>query len=116
MPFPECLHVETPCIPSSALSRILGSEVYLKLENCQPTGPLKLIVIGALCIDAVSSGYRKLISSSGGNAGLAAAFSGKKLGVPTTVFVPESTPAFMREKISAEGAEVIVRGKIWDEA
>jgi L-serine/L-threonine ammonia-lyase len=55
------------------------------------------------------------VSSSGGNAGFAAAFAGRKLGVRTTVFVPTTTHAETIAKIEGNGAEVIVRGNVWDE-
>jgi L-serine/L-threonine ammonia-lyase len=86
------------------------------MENLQPTASFKLRGIGLLCQESVSEGARSLVSSSGGNAGLAAAYAGRKLGVPTTVFVPESTGAAARDRIAGEGAEVRVSGAVWDEA
>ena len=112
----KSLHIETPCIFSSVLSQKLGFEVYLKLENCQPTGSFKLRGIGAMCSEAAANGAKMLVSSSSGNAGLAAAYSGRKLGIKTKVFVTELTPDFMKKKIMAEDAEVIVYGRSWDEA
>jgi L-serine/L-threonine ammonia-lyase len=56
------------------------------------------------------------VSSSGGNAGLAVAYSGRKLGVPVIVVVPESTSERARELIMQESAEVIVHGASWQEA
>jgi L-serine/L-threonine ammonia-lyase len=110
------IHIETPCVPSRSLSKACRADVLLKLENCQPTGSFKLRGIGALCAEAAAQGTREIVSSSGGNAGIAAAYAGRNLGVPTRVYVPESTPEFMRSKIQAEDAQVIVHGKIWDEA
>lgn len=52
------------------------------------------------------------MSSSGGNAGLAAAYSAKELGVPITVVVPEPTPEFIVKKLGDEGATVEVVGKV----
>jgi L-serine/L-threonine ammonia-lyase len=40
----------------------------------------------------------------------------KCLNLPVTVVVPESTPEFMRNKIADEGASVVVKGKVWNEA
>lgn len=51
-------------------------------------------------------------SVKGGNAGLAAAYAGRKLKMPTTVVVPEITPDFTIERIKEEGANVIVKGKV----
>ena len=112
----DTLHIKTPCILSSKLSRQLGRDVYLKLENCQPSQSFKLRGIGALCLEAVGQGATQFVSSSGGNAGLAAALAGRILKVPTTVYIPESTPPFVRERLKFEGAEVVVAGKVWDDA
>ena len=52
------------------------------------------------------------MSSSGGNAGLAAAYSAKELCIPITVVVPEPTPEFVVKKLVEEGATVEVVGKV----
>lgn len=52
------------------------------------------------------------MSSSGGNAGLAAAYCARELGIPISVVVPESTPEFIVKKLSEEGATVEVIGKV----
>jgi len=57
-----------------------------------------------------------LVASSGGNAGLAVAYSAKLLKVPATVVIPKTTPDFMQEKIKNEGATVVVHGENWHEA
>lgn len=57
-----------------------------------------------------------MVCSSGGNAGLAAAYSARKLGVSCTVVVPGTTPAFMVERLSEEKAVVEICGDSWDDA
>ena len=57
-------------------------------------------------------GCTRFSSSSGGNAGLAAAFIARELGLPITVVVPETTPSFIADKLREEGAEVEVVGKV----
>lgn len=109
------LHLETPLLESLPLSRKLGLPVFLKMEALQPSGSFKNRGIGLLCFKLASEGAKIFISSSGGNAGLAVAYSGRQLGIPVKVFVPETTPAFMQEKMGMEGAEVIVKGRDWDE-
>lgn len=37
-------------------------------------------------------------------------------GMTATVIVPTTTPKFCQEKIESLGAEVLVRGDVWDEA
>ncbi len=110
------MYRETPYIESSALTRILQKPVYLKLENLQPSGSFKNRGIGLLCQECVKEGVSQLITVSGGNAGLAVAYSGRLLNRRVTVVLPEITPAFMVQKIEQEGAKVIKQGKNFDEA
>ena len=110
------LHVETPVVESRPISDCLGRRVLLKMECFQPAGSFKIRGIGRLCEELVRSGVSQLISSSGGNAGYAVAFAGRRLGVKVIVVVPETTPPAVRRKIALEGADVRVHGAVWDEA
>lgn len=110
------LSIETPLLESTPLSNILGIPVWLKMEALQPSGSFKNRGIGHLCSHYAEKGAKLFISSSGGNAGLAVAYSGRKLDVPVKVIVPETTSQAMIEKIRSEGASVTVHGKSWDEA
>lgn len=110
------LHVVTPLVDSAPLARVLGARVVLKMESLQPTGSFKIRGVGRACERAVQAGARRFVSSSGGNAGLAVAYAGRALGVPTTVFVPRTTSERMIARMRAEGAAVEVRGDAWDDA
>jgi len=110
------LHIDTPLLQSRPLSRQTGKSVWLKLDALQPTGSFKLRGIGAACEEYQRQGKTRFVSSSGGNAGLAAAYAGRILGVPVTVVIPESTSAHMRALLEQEGATVIVHGAVWSEA
>ncbi|WP_291379943.1 MULTISPECIES: pyridoxal-phosphate dependent enzyme [Achromobacter] len=110
------LHIETPLVRSQPLSLLSRKEVWLKLEALQPSGSFKLRGVGALCEDHKRKGKKRFISSSGGNAGIAVAYSGRQLGVPVTVYVPETTTARAKQLIEQEGATVVVHGASWQEA
>ncbi len=110
------LHIQTPLIESHALSCTSGKQVYLKLEALQPPGSFKIRGIGALCENLKRQGVDRFVSSSGGNAGIAVAYAGKKLDVPVTVVVPETTTERAKRIISGFGAEVLVHGASWNEA
>ena len=110
------LHIQTPLIESRALSAWLQRPVWLKLENTQPSGSFKLRGIGHACQWHVRHGATGFVSSSGGNAGLAVAYAGRKLGVPVTVVVPETATERAKELIRMEEASVIVQGAAWDQA
>ena len=49
---------------------------------------------------------------TGGNAGLAAAYSARKLKVPCTIVVPGTTPMFIVDRLREEGATVEICGKV----
>lgn len=52
-----------------------------------------------------------MVSSSGGNAGMAAAYSSKILKIPATIVIPKSTPLVMISKLQEEKADVIVSSR-----
>src|ERR687896_725251 len=104
------LHIETPLIESDALSARAQRPVWLKLESSQPCGSFKIRGIGHACNEHARRGARRFISSSGGNAGIAAAYAGRRLEIPVTVVVPQTTTERAKDLIRQEGGEVIVHG------
>jgi len=110
------LHIPTPLIESRPLSLSAGRPVWLKLEALQPCGSFKLRGVGHACATHHARGARHFVSSSGGNAGLAVAYAGRKLGVPVTVVVPETTTERAKELLRLEDASVVVHGSSWQEA
>src|SRR5690349_18414724 len=57
-----------------------------------------------------------IIAASGGNAGLAAAYAARELGVPAEVFVPVTAPAVKVAKLGKLGARVVQTGNEYAEA
>lgn len=110
------LHIETPLIPSRQLSQLSGRSIWLKMDALQAPGSFKIRGVGHACAEYVSRGARRLVSSSGGNAGLAVAYAGRSMGVPVTVVVPQTTSERAKELLRLEDAEVIVHGASWQEA
>jgi L-serine/L-threonine ammonia-lyase len=110
------LHIETPLFRSRPLSILSGKSVWLKFEALQPSGSFKIRGIGAVCEEYAHQGKTRFISSSGGNAGIAAAYAGRQLSIPVTVVVPETTTVKAKALIEQEGATVIVHGASWMEA
>lgn len=110
-------HIRTPLIHSAPISKLFGRDVYLKLDNLQPSGSFKIRGIGPTCAHAVrSEGRTWLVGSSAGNAGMAMAVAARRLDVPLVVFIPECTEPLMLDLLRLEGAEVRVVGKNWNEA
>ena len=110
------LHIETPLLESHPLSVHRGRPVWLKLETAQPPGSFKIRGIGFACEEYVRRDAKRLISSSGGNAGIAVAYAGHRLSVPVIVVVPETTTERAIALMRQEGAEVTIHGASWQEA
>ncbi len=87
-------HVQrTPLKASPYFSEATGLDVYLKLENWQPTGSFK--VRGALNFAHTLSPRDRLqgvVAWSAGNHGLGVSYAAKIYEMPAVIFVPESTP------------------------
>ncbi len=109
------LHTNTPLILSTPLSTD-KQNVWLKMDALQPTGSFKNRGIGAACQHYVAAGATRLVSSSGGNAGITAAYCGMKLNVPVSVVVPQDTPQTAITAMRSFGANVQVFGAVWPEA
>jgi L-serine/L-threonine ammonia-lyase len=115
-PTEAALHHVTPYWPHRGLDAPHGRQTFVKMDCYQPTGSFKIRGVGLLCQRLKAEGAAKFVCSSGGNAGLAAAYAGRALGVPVTVVVPSTTPEFMCARIAALDAEVIIEGDVWDAA
>ena len=113
------LHLSTPLepwVPPLSRSHFEGMDVRLKLESSQPTGSFKIRGVGYACEAYRDRGVGHFLSSSGGNAGIAVAYAGRKLGIPVTVVVPETATRHAQNLILEHGAELIVHGESWQEA
>lgn len=107
---------ETPVILSGPISSLVGKDVFIKLDALQASGSFKDRGMAHLCHDLKSKGTVKVISSSGGNAGLAVATVGRQLGLHVSVIVPETTKTLVIEKLKSLEADVTVYGANWNAA
>jgi L-serine/L-threonine ammonia-lyase len=110
------MHLDTPLLRTGREYAACAKPVWLKMDALQPSGSFKLRGVGRLCEHEARRGARAIVCASGGNAGFAAAYAGKALGVPATIVVPQTTGSDVRERIAAMGAQVLVQGSVWDEA
>jgi len=96
-----------------------GGSTVFKLEYLQHAGSFKTrgmlnqILAGAERGELPQAG---IIVASGGNAGLAAAYAARELGVPAEVYVPVTTPAVKLAKLTKLGARVVQIGSEYAEA
>ncbi|MGE3268424.1 MAG: threonine/serine dehydratase [Chloroflexota bacterium] len=97
--------------------RRLDWDIVLKLESLQVTGSFKprgaLNAMLSLPSEMIARG---VVTASGGNHGLGVAYAARRLGVPATVYVPETAPLVKRERIASWGAEIRLVGQEYAEA
>jgi threonine dehydratase len=107
----------TPLFHSRRLSRELQCELYLKLENLQPTRAFK--VRGGINymqrMKQQASG-KVVITASTGNHAQSIAYAGSLFGVEVKIVMPEGVPEMKAEAVRELGAEVITHGSYYDEA
>ncbi len=105
----------TPVEYSETLSKLTGGEVYLKLENLQKTGSFK--IRGALYkISKVKDEARGVVTASAGNHAQGVAFASSVFKIPCVVVMPETATITKVESAREYGAEVVLHGKIYDDA
>jgi threonine dehydratase len=106
----------TPCLESDWLSECAGRPVHVKWESLQRTGSFKLR--GALnkLLLLRERGVARVLAISAGNHGLGVAYAARQLGLHATVVVPEGAARNKVAAIVRLGAELVVRGRNYDEA
>ena len=107
----------TPISTSRSVSERLGTQVYLKLENQQTTGSFKIRGSLNKMLSLTSEELRKgLVASSAGNHAQGVAFAARTVGAKAYVVMPETAPLAKVIATQAYGAEVILKGRIYDES
>lgn len=108
---------ETKLIYSEFFSNQTGNKVYLKPENMQLTGAYKLrgayYKISTLSPEERAKG---LITASAGNHAQGVAYAAKKYGVKAVIVMPTTTPLMKVNRTKSYGAEVVLKGDVYDEA
>lgn len=107
----------TPCDHSRSASDLLGSEIYLKLENTQKTGSFKIRGATHKIMSLTSEErQRGVIACSAGNHAQGVALSSKLNKVKSIIVMPENAPIAKVEATKKYGAEVILYGSMFDES
>ena len=110
--------LETPCVESRTLGRIVGGRVFLKFENLQFTasfkerGALNRLAVLAPGGDSVPG----VIAASAGNHAQGVAHHAQRLGLRAVIVMPVLTPTVKVEATRGFGAEVVLHGDTFDEA
>jgi threonine dehydratase len=99
----------TPVLTSSTVDAMTGAKVFFKCENLQRMGAFKFRgAYNALSQLSPEQRKRGVLAFSSGNHAQAVALSGKLLGIPTTIVMPEDAPKVKLEATRGYGAEVVL--------
>ncbi len=109
--------LRTPAVPSAAISRHVGAEVVLKLENLQATGAFKERgAANRLSLLSDAERARGVIAMSAGNHAQAVARHASLLGIKATIVMPKHTPSTKVVRTQGWGARVVLHGEMLAEA
>jgi len=114
--FQNLIH-PSPMVPSGYFSRMLGVEVFLKLENLQETGSFK--VRGAynrLSALGPEERNRGVIAASAGNHAQGVAWAATRLGIEATIIMPEDASVRKYLAVKDYGADILLHGKHYSES
>jgi threonine dehydratase len=107
----------TPMHSYPAINELIGTEVYIKHENCQPICAFK--VRGGINLVSQMSEAEKargVISASTGNHGQSVAYAAQLFNVSARIVVPENANPGKVASMRGRGAEVIFHGEKFDDA
>ena len=107
----------TPLYYSRRLSKMLGCELYLKLENLQPTRAFK--VRGGInymnTVNRQAAG-KVVMTASTGNHAQSIAYAGWVFGIGVKIVMPNGVPQMKVDAVNDLDAQVIFHGSHYDEA
>lgn len=108
---------ETKLVYSEFLSEQTGNRIYLKPENMQLTGAYKLrgayYKMSTLSQEDRDKG---IITASAGNHAQGVAYAAKCFNVKAIIVMPTTTPLMKVNRTKNLGAEVLLKGDVYDEA
>lgn len=102
----------TPQFAWPLLNEAVGAEVWLKHENCTPTGAFK-VRGGLVYVDRMARErptVNGLVCATRGNHGQSVAFAGRAAGVSVTIVVPHGNSPDKNAAMRGFGAELIEHG------
>lgn len=109
--------MKTPFLPAPRLSQLTGADVWVKYENLQVTNAFKergaLVKLLSLSPEARAKG---VIAMSAGNHAQAVAYHATRLGIPSTIVMPDTTPHVKVTATRGFGAHVVLYGETVAEA
>lgn len=108
---------QTPLVFAHAISDMVGTDIFIKLENQQVTSSFKdrgaLNKLSSLTPQEAANG---VVAMSAGNHAQAVAYHARRLDIPATIVMPKATPYTKVERTQKHGAEVVLWGESLVEA
>ncbi|WP_295902964.1 threonine ammonia-lyase [uncultured Bdellovibrio sp.] len=102
---------------SLSASKLVNSEIYFKFENTQRTGSFKFRgAYNKISNLTPEEKARGVVASSAGNHAQGVALSASLAGVKATIVMPENASISKASATRAYGANVVLKGEIYDEA
>ena len=109
--------MRTPFLPAPRLSALTGADVWVKYENLQVTNAFKERgALTKLMTLSAAERARGVIAMSAGNHAQAVAYHATRLGIPSTIVMPETTPHVKVTATRGFGAHVVLCGETVAEA
>jgi threonine dehydratase len=109
--------LRTPADRSRSLSQLIGGDVFLKLETRQVTGSFKERgALNALSLLSEEQRQRGVVTMSAGNHAQGVAYHATRLGIRSTVVMPDGTPFLKVRRTRDYGAEVVLHGATFEES
>jgi len=107
----------TPLYLHSALTELVGTEVFVKHENHLPTGAFK-VRGGINLVSQLSEDERRrgVVTASTGNHGQSIAFAAGRFGMRAIVCVPDGANPVKLAAMKRLGAKLVVHGRDFDDA
>lgn len=103
--------LKTPLVFSATISRIVGAEVYLKLENLQRTGSFKVRgAVNKIIGRRDEIGPDGVVAASAGNHAQGVALAAGMAGFPAAIVMPEWTSLSKQEATRAYGGTLVIQG------
>lgn len=101
----------TPMIKIQSLSRISGSDIFMKCENLNPGGTIKDRPALHMVVEAIAKGIlkpgMKIVEGTAGNTGIGLAMVGQALGHKVIVVMPKGMAIEKHKVLKLYGAEIV---------
>jgi threonine dehydratase len=106
----------TPAWSYPVLNEAVGATVWIKHENVQPVGAFKVRGgLNRLASLSAEQRARGVIAASTGNHAQSVAYAARQFNAPCTIVMPERANPVKAAAVRAWGAELVLRGTVFDD-